>query len=232
MYRFEITYNGYRFSRRDIQLLIALTLWTKDANGQPLSDGTKSQVMLWRRSWQGTLPIAGLFDAVMNSRDPDERGWVESVLNHQAPWENFAQQQYESLEEALYIKHSRAMVSSEQWRRLVDHEAPASGREGTLSLGSKSDDSEKIGGKIGGGGLEDEGCLGNRSSTDYDEEDVRSCAKQRHEDLTREGGSTPSELEEYEENDFMAKSWMMVNSRDDDLVSGGPIRSNVHGTHT
>ena len=182
MNRFEITYTGYRFSRRDIQLLIALTLWTKDTNGQPLSDSMKSQVMLWRRSWQGTLPISGLFDAVMDSRDPSERAWVDDVLSNQAKWEHFAQQQYENLEGALYIKHSRDIISSEQWRRLVDHEAPIVERGETLNSGSKPDGSDMINGKATLENLDSEGCLNGKPSNDHGK-DIRSCLEQGHGDL-------------------------------------------------
>ena len=114
MDRFQVIFNGNCFSRRDIQLLAALTLWVRNADGQPLSDGTKSQVMLWRLAIQGTLPISGIFDTVLNSGDPNERDWVQDVLDNQAAWQTFAQEQYESLEEALYIKPPRNAVSPEQ----------------------------------------------------------------------------------------------------------------------
>ena len=123
-YRQEFIKNGYGFSQRDCQLLIALTFWIEDAEGRPLSDSTKSQVMLWRRSSQGTLPIAGLFDSIVHSSDPEEREWVRLVLDNQWFWKKFAQDQYDSLEGALYMKSSQELVSTEHWRRLVNHLTP------------------------------------------------------------------------------------------------------------
>ena len=105
-------------------MLVALTFWTRDAEGKTLSDSMKSQVMLWRRSSQGRLPISGLFESITHSGDPDERAWVEAVLANQNSWKEFAQEQYDSLESALYMKTPQEMISSDQWGYLVDHLPP------------------------------------------------------------------------------------------------------------
>ena len=186
---FEVANNKYRFSRRDIQLLVTLTMWIRDADGQPLSDGTKSQVMLWRRGRQGTLRISGLFDAIVNSENPDERGWVQDVIDDQVKWQTFAQEQYESLEEALYINPPRNMVSSEQLTRLVDHKQPVNEGEGTMLLAIETGHDE----------VEEGGNVGDASVSDHQGETMSTCQMEQAKDNAAKDGTPEVELAKHGE---------------------------------
>ena len=116
--RHRVIWHGYFFSQLDCQLLIALSMWIGDRQDKPLSDGTKSQIMLWRRSRQGSMPIGGLFDALMASKDPYEQAWVDAALEHREIWTDFAQQAHDDMMgNMLWMKTAEEMLASDDWGR-------------------------------------------------------------------------------------------------------------------
>ncbi|KAL9639548.1 MAG: hypothetical protein Q9164_000866 [Protoblastenia rupestris] len=120
--RHRVIWHGYFFSQIDCQLLIALSMWIGDRQDKPLSDGTKSQIMLWRRSRQGSMPIGGLFDALMASKDPYKQAWVDAVLEHREIWTDFGQQAHDDMMgNMLWMKTSEEMLASDDWGRSKQH---------------------------------------------------------------------------------------------------------------